>query len=104
METIKPKEEPPSVQIPKTKDSQVKVLIILVVVIALVWGLVSSIDMFIVGALQNVLPARGKVKYAIYQILIYSLLLALIIYITDVDAANLFVNQYNNVKIPLPNV
>ncbi len=92
------KEKELIVDLPRTKDNQTKILIILVIVVALVWGLVSSIDMFIVNALQLALPARGKVKYAIYQILIYSILLAIIIYITDVDAANLFVSQSRSLR------
>ena len=90
-------ENQPVTQLPKTNDGQLKIIVILVIVIALVWGLVSSIDMFIVGALQVALPAKGPVRYAIYQIIIYSILLALIIYITDVDAVNIFVGSSHRI-------
>jgi hypothetical protein len=77
-------------EIPKSKDGQIKTLVILVIVIALIWGIVSSIDLFIVSALESVFPSRGNVKYAIYQIIIYTLLLTLLIYLTDIDAVSVF--------------
>lgn len=64
---------------------RIKSLILLVIVAALVWGLVSSLNLFLVSTIQKLFPTKGKVAYAVIQTVIYLIFLFLIIYILDVD-------------------
>jgi len=77
---------------PQTTNGRLELLIILVIIVSLVWGLVGSLEMLIVSIVQGVFPTRTKFQYAVLQIFIYVILLAIIIYITDIDITNLFIS------------
>jgi hypothetical protein len=64
---------------------RIKSLVLLVIVAALVWGLVSSLNIFLVSTVQKIFPSKGKIAYALIQIVIYLILLFVIIYFLDVD-------------------
>ena len=64
---------------------RIKSLVLLVIVAALVWGLVSSLNLFLVSTVQKIFPNKGKVAYAVIQTIIYLIFLFFIIYFLDVD-------------------
>ena len=65
-------------------------LIIVIIIAALVWGFVGSTDLFIVSLLQTLFPTKTNLQYSVIQIIIYVLLIFLVVYLTDVDASNVF--------------
>lgn len=77
---------------PVDTNGRLKLLIIIVIIVSLVWGLVGSLELFIVSFLQTIFPTRTKLQYAILQIFIYIILLAIIIFVTDIDVTNLFIS------------
>lgn len=80
---------------PADADGKLKLLVVLVVIVSLVWGLVGSLEMFIVSFLQTIFPTRTKLQYAFMQIIIFLSLLAIIIFVTDIDISNLFLRTTN---------
>jgi hypothetical protein len=64
---------------------RIRSLILLVIVAALVWGLVSSLNLFLISSIQKIFQTKGKIGYAMIQSIIYLLFLILIIYFLDVD-------------------
>ncbi len=79
---------------------RLKTLILIVLVAALVWGLVGSVDLFIVSALQKIFPTRTKLVYSVIQILVYLLLLIMIIFITDTDVSTIFTSTaHMNIQV-----
>ena len=52
-------------------NGRIKTLILIVIIASLVWGMVGSIDLFIVSGLQGLFPTRTNFQYAILQIIIY---------------------------------
>ena len=82
-------------------NGRIKTLILIVIIASLVWGMVGSIDLFIVSGLQGLFPTRTNFQYAILQIIIYLILIILVIYITDFDASSLFLANNSIVSTPL---
>jgi hypothetical protein len=64
---------------------RIRSLVLLVVVAALVWGLVSSLNLLLVSVIQKLFPNKGKISYGIIQSIIYLIFLFMIIYFLDVD-------------------
>lgn len=72
------------------RQERMRSLIMIIIIASLVWGFVGSVDLLIISSIQSIFPTKSKIQYAVLQIFIYVLLLFLIIYITDIDASNLF--------------
>jgi hypothetical protein len=72
--------------------------VLIVIIASLVWGFVGSVDLFIVSGLQTIFPTRTKLQYASMQVIIYVILLAIIIYLTDIDVSSIFVPS-NHLKL-----
>jgi uncharacterized BrkB/YihY/UPF0761 family membrane protein len=64
---------------------RIRSLVLLVIVAALVWGLVSSLNLLLVSVVQKIFPNKGKLAYGIIQSVIYLIFLFMIIYFLNVD-------------------
>jgi preprotein translocase subunit SecE len=82
----------------KLRQERLKSLVMIIIIASLVWGFVGSADLFIVSIIQHIFPTKTKLQYAFIQIFIYIILLFFIIYITDIDASNLFMSS-NHFKL-----
>jgi hypothetical protein len=76
--------------IERLRQKRLNILVLIIIVASLVWGLVGSVDLFIVSLLQHVFPTKTKLQYAFIQIFVYIVLICIVIYLTDVDVSNLF--------------
>jgi hypothetical protein len=86
--------EPPKPLLATGKEfsnDKLKLLITIIVIIALVWGFIGSVELFILSSLQYLFPTRTNLSYSIMQILIYLSLLFMVIYFTDFDASRLLI-------------
>lgn len=72
-------------------NNKLKLLITIIIIIALVWGFIGSIELFILSSLQVLFPTRTNLSYSVMQILIYLSLLFVVIYFTDFDASRLLI-------------
>jgi type III secretory pathway component EscS len=76
--------------IERLRQKRLNILVLIIIVASLVWGLVGSVDLFIVSLLQHIFPTKTKLQYSFIQIFVYIVLICIVIYLTDVDVSNLF--------------
>lgn len=73
------------------RQKRLSTLILIIVVAALLWGFVGSVDLLIVSWIQHAFPTKTQIQYGVLQIFVYVVLLSIVVYFTDIDVSNVFV-------------
>jgi len=77
----------------RLRQSRLGTLVLIIVIAALLWGFVGSVDSLIISWIQYLFPSMTQIQYGFLQIFVYVLLLAIVVYFTDMDVSNVFLRS-----------